>query len=454
MSAKRTESPRTATGATARPVASDLTLTLAHCLADALLRGDTSPTEDQQRAAMEHGLGRTLTTSQARLLAQREYARIDVRALAERLPDGEATPGRRGGLTRAELGCLPLPLWRECAEWLLSADGCTLTRMSRDREEPSASANALPVERLFWRGERAGAPLLVVAVRIGEDALLDAQEFDASVAAVRATEEGARTTARVLVLSPAMPTVGARLAARTAGITLLAGAEVDALLARLAVAYAEEQARESENIESRASAAARARTAMLKALDDLSRATERASQGPTRKKRGAATSRAAVAEAIATLLPHLRALAQIGLAWETLTDEWSSAFGIHAERAGALPIEREPSAFADLAERAKHLRAIGLPALEALAATLATGELGYDAWRSGLCLVLTLHWHALDARLRAVEPAEWRDFSRARETAREAQASRLTTEYIHAAARLQKARADLASRAALDVPEM
>lgn len=455
MSTKRAAGSRPPVTTRARPPTANLALALARCAADHLLGGDGNPTADEKRAALEQALGRGLSPMQARLLAAREASRVDVRALAERLPGSAPGAHRQNGLARADLDLLPLPLWRECAEWLLGAEGYQLTRVTHHAAEHSPlDADISAVERLFWRGERSGTSLLVVAVRLGEHTPLDAQEVRASEITAR-DFMGAHDAIPLLILSPAMPTVGAILAARATQADLLAGAAVDDVLTHLAVEYAEEQARESESAEERATAAARARSAIQKALHDLSRATERAMKVPTRgKKRAAATSRAAVAEAVVTLAPHLRALAQISLAWETLLDEWSAAFGAHAERAGALPILREPPEFAALAERAKHLRTVALPALEAIAATPPAGELGYGAWRAGICEVLSLHWQALETRLCVVEPTSWHDFSLARDTAHEAAASRLKTEYSHAAARLQKVRADLASRAALDVPEV
>lgn len=448
----------------------NLALALATRLAAHFTDGSFLPdahlSHDEERQTLEDSLGRSLTPAQARLLAAREGERTDLRALAERLPEQAATTATSSGrrrqrsLTRADLGMLPLTLWQQSVEWLLGAEGYILTRMASDAFGSAVSV-VLPgaVERLFWQGERDGASSQVVAVRLREATVLGADDLHAAVAAARSAGEadGARP---VLVITPAIPTVGARLAAQSQNLALLGGAEVDALLARLAVEYAEEQARESESIEERATAAAKARTAILKHLADLLTATERAREGAkkgtarSKARRTTADSRATIAEAVATIAPHTRALAQIGMAWDTLADEWSAAFGTHAERAGTLPVLREAPDFRDLAERAGHLRAVALPALIGIGATPPAGELGYGAWRISLCEVLSAHFRALEARIAAISPAEWRDFPHARDAELEAEASRLHTEYSHAAARLQKTRADLASRAALDVPDL
>lgn len=448
-----------------------LAAALARVFATSLLEETASTDEEATRGALEAALGRPLTPGQGRLLAAREIERTDVRALALRLPvDAPAEQNRtarakrqtspKAALSCADLRLLPPPMWQEAVEWLLGEEKYRLERRGLTRSTKGAGDDgetddsahmSREAEHMVWRGQRGEASFHVVATRLPDGWLLDERAIEGCLATAR-RGQGGDDRLPIVICAPTRASVGATLLARNHGITLYTESALDALLVRVAGAYAEEEARVSESLEERASAAASAREKLLKQIADLLTATERAAQGKGRRK--TATSRAAVAEAVAAATPALRTLAQIGLAWDTLIDEWNGAFGATAERAGTLPITQEAPWFAAVVERAGHLRTVALPAVQALAATPPTGELGYGPWRDALCETLTAHWQALRAQATAIDPASWRDFLAARDATRETEASRASREYGHAAARLEKARTELATRAALDVPDL
>lgn len=375
----------------------------------ALLRATLSP--DTLRDAARH-----LTPTQAQ-----EALRPRTRKPASAAADG--------ALTVASLVALPPNAWAEFARWLLEQEGA--------RIEPQPFSRHVGI--VAWRGEQDGQPIILCAWRLdGEQSHWPLLEDDLRrMAALAAGEPGAR----LVVVSTAEATVGARLAASALGhARLLDRPALAESLTHLAGAYQREQERAQDVAKSRAKAAGAARKKLLTALTTLS---EQAQAAPNKRKAG---GRAAARTAATAVEQARRLAAQALIAWETLLADWSAAFDERPARDGSLTFTAEPSAYVELAERADHLKKPLLDALRALAKAPGVGDLGYAAWRLAVGEELAARCSALHWKAQVVDPAQWQDYSAAVSDHALQEASRAENAATHAAARAAAARSALIER--------
>jgi hypothetical protein len=375
----------------------------------ALLRATLSP--DALRDAARH-----LTPTQAQE-ALRPRARKPAPAAAD------------GALTVASLEALPPDAWAEFARWLLEQAGA--------RIEPQPFSRHVGL--VAWRGEQDGQPIILCAWRL-ESAPLGwplLEDDLRRMAALAAGEPGAR----LVVVSTAEATVGARQVASTLGqARLIDRPALTETLARLSSAYQREQESAQDAARACAKAAGAARKKLLAALTTLS---EQAQAAPNARK---ATGRAAVRTAATAVEQARRLAAQALMAWETLMADWSAAFDERPARDSSLSFSAEPPAYAELAERADHLKKPLLDALRALGKAPGEGDLGYAAWRLAVGEELAARCSALHWKAQVVDPAQWQDFSAAVADHALQEASRAENAATHAAARAAAARSALVER--------
>jgi hypothetical protein len=375
----------------------------------ALLRATLEP--DALRGAARH-----LTPTQAQE-ALRPRARKPAPVAAE------------GALTVAALEALPPDAWAEFARWLLEQAGA--------RIEPQPFSRHVGL--VAWRGEQDDQPIILCAWRL-ESAPLGwplLEDDLRRMAALAAGEPGAR----LVVVSTAEATVGARLVASTLGqARLIDRPTLTETLGRLSSAYQREQESAQDAAKACAKAAGAARKKLLAALTSLS---EQAQAAPNKRK---ATGRAAARTAATAVEQARRLAAQALMAWETLLVDWSAAFDERPARDGSLSFTAEPPAYAELAERADHLKKPLLDALRALGKAPGEGDLGYAAWRLAVGEELAARCSALHWKAQVVDPAQWQDFSAAVAEHALREASRAENAATHAAARAAAARSQLVER--------
>jgi len=413
--------------------------------AQALLADATSePTDDTALAeAAQAVAGLSLPPAKLALL-RASLADADVQAAARRLtgPDAQALlaprTGRANGrrardtsdtdsmLTVETLETLTPDAWAEFVRWLLEQEGATVESRQLSHG-PGLTA---------CRAEQDGRRLLVCAWRqepgwaLGEDELRRME-------ALAALELGAR----LVIVTTAEATVGALLAIQRAPDTrLIDRTALAQALAGLATAYQREQERTQDEAKLRAKAASAARKKLLAALTALDEAA-RAEPGAQK-----AAGRAAVRKAATQVEQARRLAAQALMAWETLLSEWAAAFGERPARDGSLELAAEASVYADLAERADHLKKPLLDALRSLAKAPGDGDLGYAPWRLAIGEELAarcagLRWHA-----QQVDPAHWQDYAEAVNNLALQEATRAENTATHAAARAARARSQLVER--------
>ncbi len=378
-----------------------------------LLRASLSD-YDLQAAAL-----RMTTTQFQRTLAQS----------ARRARNKSATNATSGGLTVAGLDAMTDGAWTECARWLAEQAGYSV------EERPLLQHDRL----LAWRARRdqeSGDTAIVCALRLARGATLLDSDMRHLVT-VAANEPGARLVA----LTTAEATVGAKLIARDAAAELLDREELERLLAGLATAYTRERAQSLNDAKTQAKAASAARKKLLAAL---TAADERA-RAPLPSAR--VSSRAAVRKAVEQARDARRLASQALLAWETLIGEWLATFGERPARDGALPLLAEPSIWNELGARADHLKKPLLDALRALAKTPGDGELGYGAWRQAISEELAARCASLLWRVSMIDPAQWQDYAAAVNDLALREASRADNAASHAAARAERAQSQMAERA-------
>ena len=239
-----------------------------------------------------------------------------------------------------------------------------------------------------------------------------------------------------MLLTTAPATAETRQVAQQLGINTIDRPVLDSLLADLALAYTRERARQHDETQARADAAATVRQAMLDAIDAVEHALT-----PLRRTRrkGAVSSGGATADR--ALANARNTVERAALAWETLLADWTGSFGEHADRAGHLVILAESVRFTEMAERAAHLQAALVDAVALLAAAPAHGESGYIAWRQSILDECDARWEAWRWRIRSYDPFAWSDFTRAWNTKAATKAAEATTASRHATARADKAQA-------------
>lgn len=362
-----------------------------------------------------------IAASARRLTASQAQA-----ALGERSDAGRRARGAGDTLTVESLDALTADAWADFARWLLEQEGMRVEPRPFSRRDGLVAWRAEQGERQLvacsWRME-SGWPLL-------EDDLRH-------MAALASAEPGTR----LVIVTMAEATVGARLAARSIGVVRFIDRPALAeMLAGLATAYQREVERSQDEAKTRARAASAARKKLLSALTSLDEAAH--AEPITQKLAG----RAAVRKAAAQVAQSHRLAAQALMAWETLLAEWAAAFGERPARDGSLTLAAEASAYEDMAERADHLKKPLLDALRALAKTPGDGDLGYAAWRLATGEELAARCSALRWRAQLVDPARWQDYASAVSDQALQEATRTENAATHAAARASRARAALVER--------
>ncbi len=409
-----------------------------HALA---LLGESTPTtplpDDALITATRESAGFDLPPQKLALL-RASFAHAGVEAAARRLTATQAhvilagrTPTRaprdaNEGFTVASLDALTPEAWAETARWQIEMEGARIEPRPFSRHEGLTA----------WRGEHGARKVVLCAWRLKPDWPLLEDDLR-RVSALAAGEPGAQ----VILVTTSEATVGARLAAQRLGdIRIVDRTALQASLASLATAYQRAQERSQDEAKTRAKAAVAARKKLLAALTAIE---EQARAQATGKK---ATGRAAVRKAATQVEQAHRLAAQALMAWETLMAGWLAAFGERAARDGSLPLNAESAAYAELADRADHLKKPLLDALRAVAKTAADGDMGYQPWRLALGEELAARCTALRWRAQLNDPADWQDFAKAVDHHALQEATRSDNAANHAAARAQHARTQLIER--------
>ncbi len=418
--------------------------------AQALLADTAAATSEPASAALDDATLAEAAQAVAQLtlapgklaLLRASLAEIDLEAMARRLTATQAQSALAQGagaarrtrsasdtLTVEALDALTADAWEDFARWLLEQEGARIEPQPFSRHEGLVA----------WRGEQGERRLVICAWRLEPGwALL---EDDLRRLAALAVGE---PSAQLVILSTAEATVGARLAAQSIGgdgaARLIDRPALVEMLARLATAYQREQARSHDETRVRVKAAATARKKLLATLTALE---EQARAEPSATK---VAGRAAVRKAAAQVEQARRLAAQALIAWETLLAEWGAAFGERAARDGSLALDAAAPVYAELAERADHLKKPLLDALRALAKTAGAGDLGYEPWRLAIGEELAARCAALRWRAQIIDPAQWQDFAQAVDDLALQEATRAENAAVHAAARAERARSQLVER--------
>lgn len=323
----------------------------------------------------------------------------------------------------AHLAALSPDSWRTFVAWYLEDD-------ARPLEYLGAQGSLL-----LWRLGTAEEAELAVALRPEGERTVGAEDIRAA-----ADLSAGRREIRVRLVTTAVAGGEARAEAERQGVILDDRDALEVFLHQAADAHIREVVEAENQAERRAEVAQVARTALLDALHSVEQ--ELASGGNARR----ATGRARVAQATAAIRDALPELERALLAWKTLLDDWQAAFDERPGRGGALMIGVEPDALEELAARAGHLRAALLGAIEPILATPGLGESGFTAWRRAVVERVAAECDALRWKALAVDPERWHDFSAACDAQALVEAEAAATAARHAAARAEKAHAQLASR--------
>lgn len=420
---------------------------------DGATRGELAPDDATLTEAAQAVAGLTLAPAKLALL-RASLAGFDVAAAAARLTASQAqgmlTPtqptaaGRRtrgadDTLTVEALDALTPDAWADFARWLLEQEGARIEPRPFSRHVGLVAWHA---EQSTGQGERR---LVVCAWRLeaGEAGPSGAQGWPLLEADLRRMAALAATEpeTQLVIVTTAEATVGARLAAQSIGHTrIIDRTALAETLAGLATAYQREQERAQDEAKTRAKAASAARKKLLATLTAID---ETAQAEPNMHK---AAGRPAVRKAAAQVEQARRLAAQALMAWETLLTEWGAAFGERPARDGSLPLTAEATVYGELAERADHLKKPLLDALRALAKAAGDGDLGYAAWRLAIGEELAARCSALRWRAQLVDPAQWQDYAEAVNDVALQEATRAENAATHAAARAERARAQLVER--------
>jgi hypothetical protein len=339
-----------------------------------------------------------------------------------------------GNLTRSDqlhatdLDAMTPETWHLFATWLLERMGYTSER-SESGEHGS---------RFFGHlGER---QFVAAALRLPEGSAVGKVEVQ-SVAALGAGSPDRQ----VLLITTSVVGKEAMAAAHDLDVTLVERAELETLLEQQEAAHTREVAAEAQAAEERALRAETTRTSVLSLLDQMEDALARAVN--TRKT----GTRAVLLESVERISAGTAVCTQAFVAWETLTTDWTAAFGEHEGRDGDLLITADLATLDEIGERARHLAAVTLQALGQVQETPGAGELGYTAWRKAVVEELLARCDAVRCRFNAILPTAWQDYSKARDTAKLQQAEEATVVASYARGRAEKALAQLQTRARIAV---
>ena len=330
-----------------------------------------------------------------------------------------------GALTVETLDALTPDAWAEFVRWFLEQQGA--------RIEPRPFSEHVGLTA--WRATQGERALVVCAWRVERGWALLEDDLR-RMAALAAGEPDAR----LVLVTTAEATVGARLAAQTLGARIIDRLALADSLSHLVTAYQREQERSQDEAKARAKAATAARKKLLAALNAVN---EQANATMNAHK---VSGRAAIRKAAAQVEQSRRLAAQALMAWETLLTEWEAAFDERAARDGSLTLNAEAPAYGQLADRADHLKKPLLDALRAVAKTPCEGDLGYAAWRVAVGEELAARCSALLWHAQMVDPAQWQDFSQAVNDLALQEATRAHNVATHAAARAERDRVALIER--------
>lgn len=323
-----------------------------------------------------------------------------------------------GALSVAHLRDMSRETWREFVGWLAEQEGVRVER-SDDRGE-----------LILWHGHTTSgdAPVVVAALRPLPHLLVSGDDVRNAHAAA-GTQQGEH----LRLISTAPASEAASCEAQRLGLELIDAEALARQLSTLEAASASGREAERAATAATADSAARARATMLSGLGALEETLSRAAN--SRRASGRAAIAAAVETAEAARQDALRAF----LAWDTLAGEWMASFDERAGREGALVFLADEHQFAEMDERASHLCAATGPALQRIASTPVSGDLGYSAWRKAITEELTARCEASRWRLLGLDPARWSDFAGAHDTIALERASGADAAAGHAAARVAKA---------------
>ncbi|HEX8036623.1 MAG TPA: hypothetical protein VF510_22385 [Ktedonobacterales bacterium] len=315
-------------------------------------------------------------------------------------------------------------IWQAFVTWLLEQEGYSVERVG------------LGALGSIWHGTGPDGSFVATAFRPEGKWGLGGEEVQRA-AALRT--EGAR----VVLMTTAPTAEDARDMAARLDIRLIDAEQLSELLEKLGSAHTREREEASLDREQRVSDAITAREQMLMAVRSLEAALAAAVN--SRRTSG----RTAVVSAVAAIVKARQRAQQAILAWDTLVDDWQAAFGEREARDGSLPIVATVDQLSEYGQRAEHLADVLRPALVDIAATPGMGELGYGAWRKAILEELTAHCEALRWRLSALDPTNALSFAAAHDAEALAQAEAALTAATHASARVEKAYAQLETRARL-----
>lgn len=315
-------------------------------------------------------------------------------------------------------------IWHAFVVWLLEQEGYSIERVG---------VGGLG---MVWYGAGQDGPFVATAFRPERVGGLGTEEVQRA-AALRADGINALLVTTVVVAEDVQE-VAARL-----NVRLIDSLRLGDMLERFGSAHTREREHVMLDREKRVSEATTAREQMLAAVRILEVAL--AAGANSRRTSG----RPALVGAVAAISKARQLAQQAFLAWETLITDWQAAFGEREARDGSLPIIASAEQLQEYAQRAGHLAEVLKPAFGEIASTPGTGELGYGAWRKAILEELTARCEVLRWRLSALDPSNAQSFVAAHDADALAQAEAAATAATHASTRVEKAYAQLETRARL-----
>lgn len=341
-------------------------------------------------------------------------------------PESVTSVESTGALTIAHLDAMTPDTWLSFVSWLLEHEGIVV-----ERSEPAANGYSI-------HGRLAELPLVAVALRPPEHWSLDESDIQRAAAAGTGAPG-----ASVWLITTAPATTAARTTAARLSLRLLDRQPMREMLGQLSSAHLTQREATQHDTLERAESAIAVRGTLLATIQAMEE--QLAAAVNTRRAAGGKS----VAAAAATITTLRNEVSRAFLAWETLNSDWGAVFGEQEARDGTLAINATSDQLRELGERAEHLRDVTLESFNRFAMTQGTGDLGYGAWRKAILEEWTARCEALRWRLLAIDPAAWQDFRQTHDVQAQENAAIAETAASHAAARVQKAQAQMESRARL-----
>lgn len=341
-------------------------------------------------------------------------------------PDTSTDMHVRGGdaLSIRHLDAMMPDIWQAFVAWLLAQEGYSVER---------AGAGGLGT---VWYGAGQDGSFVATAFRPEGAWGLGAEEIQRT-AALRT--DGAS----VVLVTTAVTAADVREVADRLSVRVIDAAQLGDMLEKVGSAHAREREQVSLDREQRVGEAIAARERMLAAVRTL----EEALAAAVNSRR--ISGRKPLVGAVATIVKARQLARQAFLAWDTLAGDWQAAFGEREARDGSLPIVATTEQLQEYGQRAEHLADVLKPAFVDIGATAGAGELGYGAWRKAILEELTARCEALRWRLSALDATNAQSFAAAHDADALAQAEAAATAATHASARVEKAYAQLETRARL-----